>query len=169
MNLEHFAARMENHARTVQTMVQNVTDEQARWNPNPESWSVLEVVNHLYDEERLDFRVRLDIILHRPGQEWPPIDPEGWVKDRRYNERDLKESLRNFLGARQASLDWLKTLSPPKWDAVYEAPWGPMTAGDMFAAWVAHDLLHLRQLVELQWAYTTQELRPYRVRYAGPW
>jgi hypothetical protein len=44
-----------------------------------------------------------------------------------------------------------------------------MTAGDMFGAWVAHDLLHFRQLVELFWAYTTHRLEPHEVGYAGEW
>jgi hypothetical protein len=40
----------------------------------------------------------------------------------------------------------------------------------MMAAWVAHDILHQRQLVELQWAYMTRQVvTPYQVRYAGDW
>ena len=39
----------------------------------------------------------------------------------------------------------------------------------MLAAWVAHDLLHLRQLVELHYAWTAQQLQPYSVAYAGDW
>ena len=88
---------------------------------------------------------------------------------RRYNERDLGESLDGFLSARQASLAWLRGLSSPDWDATYQAPWGPIAAGDIFAAWVAHDLLHMRQLVELHWAYTAARLAPYRTDYAGDW
>jgi hypothetical protein len=49
------------------------------------------------------------------------------------------------------------------------APFGQISAGDMFASWVAHDLLHIRQLVELHWAYTTRQLQPYNVEYAGGW
>ena len=137
--------------------------------PDPGSWSGLEVINHLYDEEREDFRVRLDYILHHPGQPWPGIDPQGWVSERQYNQREIKESLNNFLEARQESLAWLKTLKSPNWAAAYEAPFGKITAGDMFASWVAHDLLHMRQLVELHWAYTTMLLGPHNVDYAGSW
>ena len=46
---------------------------------------------------------------------------------------------------------------------------GRITAGDMFASWLAHDLHHLRQLVELQRAYTEHQVQPYRMDYAGPW
>ena len=51
----------------------------------------------------------------------------------------------------------------------HSSPFGLIKAGDMFAAWVAHDLLHTRQLIELRWAFTTQALEPYQVLYAGTW
>lgn len=170
MNIDYFSAQMAQNARRIQTLVEGVSDEQARWKPNPESWSILEVVNHLHDEEREDFRVRLDHILHKPDQPWPPIYPQEWVTERRYNERDLHESLTSFLRARQDTLAWLGTLGTPDWERTAPAPWGaPMSAGNMFAAMVAHDLLHLRQLVELHWAYTAEQFRPYQPGYAGDW
>jgi hypothetical protein len=161
---------MDSNAKRISSLVQGVSIEQARWRPDPDSWSLLEVVNHLGDEERKDFRVRLDIILYHPQQEWPPIDPGGWVTARKYNQRELGASLDEFLQARQQSLVWLRGLSAPRWETAYEAPLGEITAGDMFAAWVAHDLLHIRQLVELHWAFTAGVLvSPYRTIYAGAW
>jgi hypothetical protein len=155
-------------AETIRALVQNVSDEQAVWRPSPDAWSVLEVVNHLYDEEIEDFRAHLDHILHHPVQPWPPIDPQGWVTARQYNQRQLGESLDNFLREREASLAWLRGLTSPNWEAACEAPFGTITAGDMLASWVAHDLLHTRQLVELHWAYVVRLAAPYRVDYAGP-
>lgn len=169
MNLDLLTQQMAGHANAVRSLAETVSDEQARWKPAPDSWSILEVVNHLYDEERLDFRARLDIILHHPDQPLAPIDPPGWVIERRYNERDLPASLKNFLDERTASLAWLRGLAEPDWQAAYQASFGPITAGDMFAAWVAHDILHLRQLVELHYAYTIRSVQPYGVRYAGEW
>jgi hypothetical protein len=169
MNLEYFISQMEINADSIKQLVQGVTDEQAQWKPDPETWSKLEVINHLFDEEQADFRVRLDYILHRPGEPWPPIDPKGWVTERKYNQRDLDESVANFQGARLESLTWLKGLSSPDWQTESEAPWGKITAGDMFAAWVAHDLLHTRQLVELRWAYTVHRLGSNSTEYAGTW
>lgn len=169
MILEQLIERMARNARRIGLLVEGVGEVQARWRPEADAWSILEVVNHLLDEEKLDFRVRLDITLHRPEEVWPGIDPAGWVTERRYNERELEESLTGFLAAREVSLDWLRSLADPDWEARYEAPWGPMRAGDLMAAWVAHDLLHMRQLVELHWAYTVKEVQPYSARYAGEW
>lgn len=170
MDFEQNKQRLIANAERIQALVQDVTAVQAVWRPDGDSWSILEVINHLYDEEREDFRVRLGIILHQPHEPWPPIDPGGWVTARAYNERELAASLANFLAERQKSLAWLDTLENPDWAASVPAPWGePFLAGDMFAAWVAHDLLHIRQLVELHWAYTGQQLRPYSPQYAGDW
>jgi hypothetical protein len=44
-----------------------------------------------------------------------------------------------------------------------------MTAGDMLTSWVAHDNLHIRQLVELRRAWIEKVSKPYRVQYAGEW
>lgn len=169
MDVEHMARRMAESAAAIRALVQGVTDEQARWKPDPTSWSVLEVVCHLLDEERFDFRVRLDLTLHRPGEPWPGIDPLGWVTEHEYNRQDLAASLSGFLQEREASLAWLRAVPSPNWAATYAAPWGPITAGDLMAAWVAHDLLHTRQLVELRWGLTRAELEPHSVEYAGTW
>jgi hypothetical protein len=169
MDIEHVIIRLAEGAAAIRAVATGFTDEQSRAKPDPESWSVLEVVNHLWDEEREDFRRRIDYTLHRPGEAWPPIDPMGWVTARQYNARELAPSLAGFLAARQESLAWLESLASPDWQASYEAPWGEITAGDLLASWVAHDLLHLRQLVELRWFLTTKELAPHHAEYAGAW
>ena len=169
MNLPIFINQLARQASTIQMMASAVDEAQARWKPDSETWSILEVIHHLYDEEQFDFRVRLDIILHHPQKTWPAIDPQGWVIARQYNQQDFQLTLRRFLTEREASIAWLRTLENPDWQTTYAAPWGAISAGDMFAAWVAHDLLHTRQLVELQWAYTTRNLAPFSVLYAGEW
>lgn len=169
MDPTSFILQMEQTAAAVQALTRAVNPEQARWKPDPDSWSILEVVNHLYDEEKEDFRVRLDILLHRPEDPWPPIDPQGWVTARRYNVRDLGESVDAFLQERRFSIDWLANLEDPNFSNFVESRFGRMSAGDMFAAWLAHDLLHLRQLTEIHYAFRKHALAPFSPVYAGDW
>lgn len=169
MDFAYAIEQMEHHARTIRSLTDGVSQEQARWHPAPDAWSILEVINHLYDEEREDFRARLEVMLRQSGEEWKRNDTQGWVTSRHYNERELEESVKNFLVERERSVAWLRALPDPDWSAAYQAPWGSISAGDMFAAWVAHDLLQTRQLVELHWAWTVKSLAPYAVEYAGPW
>jgi hypothetical protein len=169
MQFENLYQELSHGAEIIQSLVAGIHPEEARTRPSPDSWSVLEVVCHLYDEEREDFRQRLDIILHRPEEKWPPIDPVGWVTARSYNQRELAEMLNNFAAERRKSLVWLGSLDTPDWEAVYPASFGPIKAGDMLASWVAHDNLHTRQLVELRRSRILTITDPYTVRYAGEW
>lgn len=158
------------NAEAISALASGVDAEQACWRPSPEDWSILEVVNHLYDEEREDFLTRLDLILHRPGDEWPAIHPGGWVTQRRYNERDLDESLVRFLAEREESLRWLGSLEAPDWSIESTHPAGfVLSAGDMLSSWLAHDFLHIRQLNELHYRYHLQSVTPFGIIYAGDW
>jgi hypothetical protein len=169
MNKSFLVRQLSDNANRISALVRGIKDDEARWKPDPQSWSILEVVNHLYDEERHDFRVRLDIILNHPGQPWPPIDPQGWVEEREYNQREVDPSLENFLAERRVSLEWLATLGEPDWDTVYTSSFGSMSAGDMFTSWVTHDHLHMRQLVELHRALSEHHAGTYDMSYAGDW
>lgn len=169
MKLNYYIDALSGSASAIESLARGASVEQARWKPSPEEWSIVEVVNHLYDEEREDFRARLDSLLHYMGREWPPIDPAGWVAARRYIEKDLEESLERFLSERRSSLTWLKELKEPRWDFKHERPQGALSAGDLLAAWAAHDLLHVRQLTRLRWQYLNLLSEPYKTAYAGEW
>jgi hypothetical protein len=170
MNLNLCITRLAASAAAIDALLEAIDDEQARWKPSTQAWSMLEVICHLYDEERKDFRPRLDVLLHRLAEAPPPIDPERWVTARNYQARDFQIARADFQRERQASLAWLHTLSAPDWtqnktisvDFV-------LHAGDMLASWVAHDFLHMRQLVELHYAYHAEQAQPYAVGYAGAW
>src|SRR5512146_1617377 len=100
----------------IRALLAGIEPEAARLKPSAESWSILEVVCHLYDEEREDFREHLDFILsntlkarlsttlktglHRQSEEWHTIDPEGWVTQRNYNEQNFAEMQDKFFGER---------------------------------------------------------------------
>jgi len=170
MKVELLFAALEQNAHRIRALTYGVTDDEARWRPAPEHWSLLEVIAHLLEEERLDFRPRLDLLLHHPGQLGPPIDPQGWVVARRYNEWDVDDTLQSFLRERSRSLDWLRALEDPRWDHALQIPDGPrLQAGDILAAWAAHDVLHLRQLARIHWMAIAAAGKPYDVAYAGAW
>jgi hypothetical protein len=170
LDADAYVAALEANGATIAALARAMPAPRVRWRPAPEEWSALEVVNHLADEEREDFRTRLDTVLHRPGETPPEIDPEGWVAERGYNERDVEASLARFLDERRASLAWLRELTAPDWSRTWSHPSGfSIRAGDLLVAWAAHDLLHVRQLVELQYASRAEDAAPYEVGYAGPW
>ncbi|MBI3168843.1 MAG: DinB family protein [Chloroflexi bacterium] len=177
MRYEILYQELTHSTEMIRALLAGISQEEARLKPNRKSWSVLEVVCHLYDEEREDFREHLDFIistspnagLHRQHEEWHPIAPQAWVKLRKYNEQDLGKMKAKFFRERTKSLAWLKGLKNADWNITYKSKFGSMRAGDMFASWVAHDNLHIRQLVELRRARIEKVTKPYKIRYAGEW
>ena len=170
MNFDIFRVELAYNAETIKRLLAGVRQEEAQQKPDVESWSVLEVVCHLYDEEREDFRQRLDILLHRPDEKWPPINPVGWVTERNYNAQNLAEMIEKWTAEREKSLLWLDSLSDSNWEREAPTPFGfNMRPGDMLASWVAHDILHLRQLVELRYKRVVTKAGMYDIRYAGDW
>jgi hypothetical protein len=159
-----------NSTEVIRALTANVSQEEAQSKPAPESWSMLEVVCHLYDEEREDFRDHLDFVLHRQNKEtWKAIDPQGWVTSRKYNEQNFVEMQTKFLEERKKSLDWLIDLANADWDIANTPPFGTILAGDVLVSWAAHDNLHIRQLVELKRYQIENISRPYKIAYAGDW
>jgi hypothetical protein len=173
MELGNPAAVLAANAVTIESLVRGVSEEQARWRAGGKGWAIVEVACHLLDEERDDFRRRIRLTFAHPEQPWPPIDPEGWARDRNYLARELEPTLEDFLAERRQSVTWLETLSRSgaDWDATtrFEHPAGPMRTGDLLASWIAHDFLHTRQLVRLHFQYREMQCAPYGTAYAGRW
>lgn len=168
MDLTWYRDRLAANADALAALVAGLDEARARRRPGPEAWSILEIVNHLADEEAEDFRARLLSTLEDPSRDWPPIDPVGWVRARDYQGRDLAESLDRFRRERTASLAALDGLAAPDWRRTYEHPsLGPLSAADLLASWHAHDLLHLRQVA--QRLYSLGAAGGGKPDYAGSW
>lgn len=169
MTPDDLIAALRRQSVTIPALFEGLSDEEARWRPAPGKWSLLEILNHLCDEERDDFRKRIELTLAGAGEPWPPIDPEGWVTSRDYQSRDLAASLADLRTERAASLRWLDSLTAPDWDRAHEhGSLGPLRAGDLLASWVAHDLLHTRQVMNTRVAFIEATAAPYSMRYAAP-
>ncbi len=169
MKFETLYLELVNSTDMILTLLTGLSQVEAQVKPNEGSWSILETLCHLYDEEREDFREHLDFVLNRPDQKWHQIDPAAWVTARKYNEKDFRDMKEKFFVERSKSLDWLKGLSNANWDTIYTSEFGTLSAGELFASWVAHDNLALRQLVELRRARIENITKPYNITYAGDW
>jgi hypothetical protein len=61
-------------------------------------------------------------------------------------------------------------LKSARWENAYVHPkLGPLSARMLLANWIAHDLLHTRQLIRLHHEWLAQQLAPETLDYAGPW
>lgn len=169
MKFDQLYSELTHSTEMIRALLEGIGEDEARIKPDANSWSILEVVCHLYDEEREDFREHTDFILHRQHEDWHRIDPQGWVTERKYNLQNFTDIQAKFFQERQKSLNWLQERASANWETVCNSPFGSMTAGQMFACWVAHDNLHIRQLVELRRKYIERISQPTDIQYAGDW
>ena len=169
MKFQELYTEMTQSTGIIRALLAGISQQDAQIKKSPKVWSILEVTCHLYDEEREDFREHLDFILHRQEEEWHGISPQAWVIERKYNRQDFNKMKGKFFREREKSMAWLKGLTNADWNIKYKTQWRIMTAGDMFASWVAHDNLHARQLVELKRRLIEQKTKPYKIDYAGEW
>lgn len=169
--IESAIRSLESSTTSIIGLVRDLTSAERDWKPKPEAWSIHQIVCHLLDEEREDFRQRLRLVLEDPSLEWPPIDPQGWPAHRAYDSWDFAETLAAWEAERAESLAWLRSLDPAAvtLDNAHRMPWGELRAGDFLASWVAHDLLHLRQIISRRFQSLEKRAAPFTTRYAGEW
>ncbi|GJQ29492.1 MAG: hypothetical protein HBSAPP03_13760 [Phycisphaerae bacterium] len=165
--------RLEAFGHALPGVVACVTAEDARWKPPHGAWSILEIVCHLEEEERRDFRLRLFQTLRDASQPWAPNDPEAWAREGRYHARDLRAMVRAFVAERAESVTQLRLITagrPVDWTIAYQHPKvGPVYAGELLASWAAHDALHLRQIAKRMFELAGRDAPGFSTRYAGEW
>ena len=170
-NPQALITRLAHFPITLHAIIDNFLPSDIRWQPEANSWSVLQIISHLADEESEDFPTRVFLTLEDPAKPWPPIDPEGWAISRDYQSNDLQTQLTRFTTLRAANIKKLSALQAPNWSNAHNHPaFGPMIASDLLAAWSAHDALHLRQLSKRLHQLANRDAGPNATtRYAGDW
>lgn len=158
----------QNHA-VFKSLLENQNTDAYLYRPSPGHWCLLEIVCHLCDEEREDFRQRLKTTLEQPGETPPPIDPENWVKDRNYLEQDYGLKVQEFLQEREKSIQWLRSLENPQWTNAYKhVHLGDLSAHHFISNWLAHDYLHIRQITRVKYNFL-KVMTSESLKYAGDW
>ena len=160
---------LDRNGQVFKTLLDGIPYEMQTWRPSPGKWNLLEIINHLRDEEKEDFRIRVKMVLVGPSQDLPPIDPVGWVKSRHYADQEFHQVLEQFLTERKRSVDWLQTLQDPPWHHEHHHPSaGIRSARLFFTNWLAHDYLHIRQITRLKYDFL-HAMTGVELDYAGKW
>ena len=171
MNDFHYVrAALQSNKFVFENLLRNTSPALHDFREAQEKWSLKEIVCHLLDEEKEDFRLRLQSVLKDPLQPFTPIDPVGWVVARNYDEADYNQKVEEFLAERTHSSAYLESLSATDpFDNTYQHPaLGPMSGTFILNNWLAHDYLHIRQIMRVKYAFL-KSFGGTPLNYAGEW
>jgi hypothetical protein len=117
----------------------------------PDTFSPRDVVGHLIHGEETDWVPRIRLILER-GEELPftPFDRFGFRE--KIEGRTIDDLLGELRNLRSENLDYVRGLSLTAADLGRKGrhpALGAVTLAQLFAAWMVHDLGHIRQIVRV--------------------
>ena len=162
--------KLEHNRLLFQAELSVLSKEEQLWRPAPEKWCLHEIVCHLYDEEREDFRARIRHVLRSPNTPFAPIDPERWVMSRAYIKWDYNTFLEKFMWERSQSVMWLNTVNEASLkNAVGHQHFGEISGEYLLHNWLAHDYLHLRQINRYKYFMLKESNPKISLEYAGGW
>ena len=129
-------------------LMSEISDEDARWKPAPDRFSIAEVLAHLSHSEGHCYRARVDRFLAEEMPELAPDDAQMHLE--LYKNGDPEEDFGHFEDQRETNIDLLRGLPVETGSrkAKHRAA-GEITLSQMLHEWALHDLGHVRQIAEL--------------------
>jgi hypothetical protein len=125
-----------------------LSDEDARWKPAPDRFSIAEVLAHLSHSEGHCYRERLDRFMAEERPEFEPDDAQFYLD--LYRDAEPEEAFDHFEDQRITNVELLRTLTDEQGERVaMHREAGEITLNQMLHEWALHDLGHIRQIAEL--------------------
>jgi hypothetical protein len=129
-------------------LMSEVSDEDARWKPAPDRFSIAEVLAHLSHSEGNCYRLRVDRFLAEDRPELEPDDARMWLEH--YRNADPEDAFDHFEEQRETNVEFLRALPAEAGHrAAMHKELGEVTLFQMLHDWAMHDLGHVRQIAEL--------------------
>jgi hypothetical protein len=147
--MSSFAAEIEQFLHTyeeLQSAVAGLTDEELRWKPAPDKWSVTEVLVHVSDHLIVvSFRIRE--ILSGSAARLPAFSQDDWVAGQRANEAEAADVLEAFRSLLVYNGQLLRRLPEADWDKTAVNFKGEtVSLLSVIRGFVAHARNHLGQI-----------------------
>ena len=139
---ENIGEQLRNQLTEVERVVSTLDDRAALARYAPGKWSVMEVLGHLTDVERI-FGYRLLRIARGDATPLPGFDENTYVPAGRFDERPLRALLADFRAVRLSSLALVEGLPSAAWSARGAASGNEITARALAYILVGHVAHHL--------------------------
>jgi DinB family protein len=152
----------------IQTLLGDLPGELLHWKPQPDRWSISEVLAHLAALEQ----VYAERVVRMVAEDSPPImkyDLAGAAARGEYSRGSAEEHLEHFTRARRSSLAILTGLPASAGCRTgVHSELGTITLAQMLNEWANHDLGHLRQIAELYRAHAFHPQSGPFIKYSNP-
>ncbi len=129
-------------------LMAEISEEDTRWKPPNDRFSIAEVLSHLSHSEGHCYRARVDRFLAEDYPEFEPDDAQMYLDV--YRNADPEEDFAHFEDQRETNLELLRGLAAETGNrkALHRSA-GEITLSQMLYEWALHDLGHIRQIAEL--------------------
>jgi hypothetical protein len=129
-------------------LMSEISEEDARWKPAPDRFSIAEVLAHLSHGEGHCYRARLDRFLAEQTPEFEPDDAQMHLD--LYRNADPEKEFGRFENQRETNVELLRGLPAAAGNRkARHREAGEITLSQMLHEWALHDLGHIRQVAEL--------------------
>ena len=129
-------------------LMSEISDEDARWKPAPDRFSIAEVLAHLSHSEGHCYRARVDRFLAEEMPEFETDDAQMHLE--LYKNGDPEEDFAHFEDQRETNIELLRGLHADAGSRkAKHLAVGEITLSQMLHEWALHDLGHVRQIAEL--------------------
>jgi hypothetical protein len=129
-------------------LMTEISEEDARWKPADDRFSVAEVLAHLSHSEGHCYRARIDRFLAEEMPEFEPDDAQMYLE--LYKNADPEEDFAHFEDQREANVELLRRLPAAAGERkARHRTAGEITLSQMLHEWALHDIGHIRQIAEL--------------------
>lgn len=126
-----------------------LTARQWQERPEPDAWSLTEILCHLRDVDHEVNLPRIDTILAEDNPFLPGIDTDPWAEERHYRNQDGPAALREFIEIRSRLVERLEGMPESGWQRVSRhAIFGPTTVKDLITFIFTHDRTHIAQCLK---------------------
>jgi DinB superfamily len=129
-------------------LMTELNQDDVRWKPAPDRFSVAEVLAHLAHSESHCYRMRLDRFMAEVRPEFEPDDAQMYLD--LYRDADAGDAFDHLKEQRAKNVGFLRGLPAGVGERVaWHKEYGEITLAQMLNEWALHDLGHIRQIAEL--------------------
>ena len=154
---------LERTPSVLKILLSDLDDDWIMNNEGPDTFSPYDVVGHLIQGEKTDWRDRTTMILEYGTKKvFIPFDRFAQFEDS--NGKSLPQLLNEFEKLRNESLSWLQSLNltQTEFDKKGIHPeLGEVTLKQLLSTWVIHDLTHIAQITRVMAKQYKEEIGPW--------